>query len=410
MSEDKDKKGKAPKSGSVVPADPELVEWLDRLWKRGEPPDRIELWQTFGRARIERGEMIFHENFKPNDKWDIERCTTLANEMIAAAQNDCDCTQKSQHYQIAVIDSAKKGQLIRRLGPLAPQRHYLEKVGQATRASLSSGDGDDEDEDFATTGKSMAFAYIKLMMGHLQWDKARYDRTMGDMMEQQSNLIEKLQAFLQASAEAQMAFLERLKVSEDHALDREERRLMMQVKRELIRDGFRVVRNLVPGLIGGASEDGVKKPPPITTTGVYASAPTGPSNAPATPPPAQYGPSPERALIDNFLNDCEEMKIFVPLFGDWVVENNSMRCVSPGIFSDVQFAILVGVRDGIMPPEALFDLMHDSGKPTAIMPAQIQKAQPLMSEGVALALLELVGLVNKRRAAAQGQGQPSQNQ
>lgn len=407
MSEDKDKKGKAPKSGSVVPTDPELVDWLDRLWKRGEPPDRIELWQTFGRSRIERGEMIFHQDFKPNDRWDIERCTILANEMIAAAQNDCDCTQKSQHYQIAVIDIAKKGQpLIRRLGPLAPQRHYLEKVGQATRASLSSGDGDDEDEDFATTGKSMAFAYIKLMMGHLQWDKARYDRTMGDMMEQQSNLIEKLQSFLQASAEAQMAFLERLKVSEDHALDREERRLMMQVKRELIRDGFRVVRNLVPGLIGGGDDGGTRKPTPITTTGAYDT--SGANNAPSTPPPAQYGPSPERALIDGFLNDCEEMKIFVPLFGDWTVENERMRCVSPGIFSDVQFAILVGVRDGTMPPEALFDLMHDSGKPTAIMPAQIQKAQPLMSEGVALALLELVGLVNKRRAAAQGQ--PAQNQ
>jgi hypothetical protein len=65
--EDKEKKKKRtePRVGSVVPEDPELAEWLHRLWARNERPERIEVWQMFGRNRAIRGEMVHHEDFDP---------------------------------------------------------------------------------------------------------------------------------------------------------------------------------------------------------------------------------------------------------------------------------------------------------------------------------------------------------
>src|SRR6516162_3585484 len=90
----------SPRTGSVVPEDPELAEWLHRLWARNEPPERIEVWQMFGRNKSIRGEMIHHQDFKPDAKVDNERATLIANEIIEAAQNDCDGVERKQHYQI----------------------------------------------------------------------------------------------------------------------------------------------------------------------------------------------------------------------------------------------------------------------------------------------------------------------
>ena len=44
--------------GSIAAEDEQLSLWLNQLWARGEPPERIEAWQSFGKNR--RGEMVFH--------------------------------------------------------------------------------------------------------------------------------------------------------------------------------------------------------------------------------------------------------------------------------------------------------------------------------------------------------------
>jgi hypothetical protein len=67
---DKDKDRDQPRTGSVTTADADLTTWLHSFWARDEFPEAIEVWQTFGRNKQDRGKQIHHVTFRANDRLD----------------------------------------------------------------------------------------------------------------------------------------------------------------------------------------------------------------------------------------------------------------------------------------------------------------------------------------------------
>lgn len=377
---EKKKKRTEPRIGSVVAADEGLATWLHRLWARNERPERIEVWQMFGRNRAVRGEMVHHEDFDPKETINNERAARLANEIIEAAQNDCDGVERKQSYQIAVIDKYRKAQpLIRRLGPLQPQRIYR-KVG----------DDEEEDEDSLLSGRSLALNYVKEANEQSRWDKQRYDRVMGELLMLMREEVVGQRAWIDGMMTRQMDFFAQLQDAKDREADRVLTRKMAEFKVTLLQDGLRTARNLLPGLFGPQGE---AEEPSRALVAQKDGAPARSKN---------HGFSPERALVDNLLLDCENTGISVALFGDWEEKEGRLVPIEgskPGIFTPAQFAVLVGVQSGQLPADALDALMPNSGDPKAITEEQIKQAQPLMSEGTGTALLELVGLRQRQRDA-----------
>ena len=384
MSETKTKKKKhVEREGPVHVDDKDLVTWLHRLWTRKVPPERIEVYQMFGRNHATRGEMVHHQDFfDKDDKHDVEACVRLCSEFHESAQNDCDSSERKMYYMIVVKDSNMGADpLTRRLGPLYPKRRYLQRVGERGQAD---GEDDAEEDTDLRTGKSVALAYTRGNLEEGRADKNRYDRVMGELLLLQRDIIRGQQAWVDRMFEGRMAAFTQLQDAEDRSLDREASREWTKLKVILAKDGIRFARNMVPGFFAGESgEAGV-----VTTKVDEKLA-------------RSYGPSLERTLVANFLADCEADGITEALFGDCKVEAGVLKLADPnkpGVFTLQQFAILVGVRDGALPPEALDDLMPDTGK-SAITGKQIDAAKSYVTEGVGSAIFEIIGLRGKRRAA-----------
>lgn len=388
--------------GSIAMEDEQLTLWLNRLWARNEPPERLEVWQMFGRNKAIRGEQIYHEDFKPGDKLDIEQANRLASDIIMTAQNDCDSTRREAWYQIAIIDRNRKASpLVRRLGPLQPKRSY---------ALAKPGDFDDDDgDDGMENARSLDLRFVKEGLEQSRWDKQRYDRVMGEMLILQNNIIERQQAQVDRLMTSHFTFFQQLQEAQDRALDRELLRKREDFKLGLWKDGMRTARNLLPGLFGG-TETG--KPtdtnrPSGGGSGGGNSGGTNGANAPQ--PPQDFGPSDERTLCDNFLTDIEEdEKLMIALFGEFEEVEGKWVQTKPGIFSFKQFTILVGVRDGRLSPNILDTLMPNSGNEDAINMDQVKKAQDAgVTDGIAMALIELVGLRQRKAEAEEKEDEAS---
>lgn len=388
MSDDRKKKDKdriqdAPRQGSVVPQDAELTEWLHTLWHRNEFPERVEVrWLV---NKDVRGELVYHQDFRPNDKLNIEQVTKLSNEIMAAAQHDCDCHEHKRRYLIDIIDKNRKAQpLTRGVGPLYPQRKFVAKAGEGSR--------DEDDEDLGRDGRTLAERYAAMNIDQAKWDKQRYDTVMGQLLMLQSNIIDKQQSNVDGMMMKLMAFFERLQDAEDRRLDRDIKRQKEELKGAILKDLFKTVRNIVPGLVSGARE--------------------GQGALPHGAPP-MIAHSAEKVLVENFLTDCEEAKIDIPLFGEWE-ENKDGKLVpiadKPGIFTPQQFAILLGVRGGHLPPAALDVLLPDSGDPRAVTQEQMIRALSVegMTEGIGMAIKEVLTLRQQAREAAAARS-PSTN-
>jgi len=380
MSKDDKKPPEHHHQGSVAAEDEALSLWLGQQWVR-ESPERIELWQMFGRKR---GEMIHHEDFKLGEKLDVEQANKLANDLLASAQNDCDSATKESKYQLAIIDRNRKSQpLVRGIGPLQPKRAY----------AITKAGADDDDED-----ESLNLRYAKTTLDECRWDKQRHDRVMDGMLLLQNSLIQDLRRDRAELMASNMAIFQQLQDAQDRALDRELIREREKFKRTLWEDGLRTVRNILPGFMNnGASNGTAPNPPPSNGNG----------NGHSTAPVKDYGASPERALVDNFLYDCEKTKIDIALFGDWDDQDGKLVQIKPGIFSAEQFYILVGVRNGRFPAEALDELMPDSGQKNAITEEQVKKAgEAGVTEGIGMAIIQLVDLRKraKEEAAAAANG------
>jgi hypothetical protein len=378
-----------PRTGSVAAEDQAFTKWLNRLWASGDIPSRIRLWQTFGRNKLTRGEMIFHEDFK-GTKMDVEEVNRLANDILAAAQNDCDTVRGKSWYQIEVYDKDRTAQpLTRRIGPLRPRREYA-------IATIHDGENEDGDEDGPLDAKSLMLDGIKEGLGQVRWDKQRYDKVMGEMLILLGGVANDLRQQNQVLFTSQMTMFERWQEAEDRKLDRELVRKDKEFKLGLYKDGMRMLQNTVPRLF----DRGEKK----NGSNGQSNGSNGQSNGQSngsngqTKTPEDFGDSTERTLVGNFLYSCEEDEaLHIALFGDFEEKDGKLVQVTPGIFTLKQYAILLGVRDGRMPADALDQLMPESGHENEIKGDQLIKAREAgVTEGMSVALVELVGLRNER--------------
>ena len=391
--EEKSSKKRQPHPGSVAAEDAALSTWLHRFWARNEPPERIELWQMRGR---DRGERIFHENFKAGEKLDVEQANKLANEMIEAGQHDCDSqpshARRERTYQIAVIDRNRGASpLTRSLGPLIPKRTYMAPAG-----SNENDDPYDDDSLEGLTHQRLGLAYAKEQYGQIRWEKGRTDQIISELFRWMSERGERTEKRLDMTLDRLMAFFDRLQEAEDRRAVRDIMVMKEKLKIDLLTDGARSVKNLLPGLFAAAKEDGAaarllsKSSNGANGNGAHAENKNGDKK--------DYGPSPERDLVDNFLTDIERAGLDSKLFGE-INETTGKQTVE-GIFSLKQLAILVGVHQGCLPASELDKLLPKCGHETAITEEQIIKSgEAGVTLGMGQALMEIVGLRKRAKEA-----------
>lgn len=387
--DDKSESARANTTGSVTPENEELTRWMIRLWSRGEVPEMIEVYQTFGRNRNNRGERIFHETFKANEKLTNEQANKLANEILAECQHDCDSLPFSQvrngaTYQIAVVDRNRRAEpLVRRIGPLQQKRQY----------ALARGDeSDDELDDDLRDPKSIELKYMQDGLEQIRWDKRRYDGVMGEMLMLYHNTVERLQQNNNSLMDRVMIFFDKVQEAEDRRAQRDIMLEKEKFKLSMYRDGIRTAQNMLPRLFAGVESHKKETNSNGHANGAALAATTTTAEEAAK---TAYGPSPERTLIDNFLHGCEEEgeELLIKLFGDYEDKDGKIVLVKPGIFTVKQYATLVGVRDGRLPPEAVDPLMPNSGSEDAITQDQVQKAMDAgVTQGIGTAMVELMGL------------------
>lgn len=384
-------------TGSVTPENEDLARWVIRLWSGGEVPERIEVYQTFGRNRNNRGERIFHQDFKPNEKLTNEQSVKLSNEILSECQHDCDSLPVTQvrngaTYQLAVVDRNRRSEpLVRRIGPLTPKRSY----------ALAKVDGDD-DEDLDEEGqprdaKAILHKYMQEGMEQVRWDKRRYDGVMGEMLMLYHNTVEQLRNQNGQLMDRVMLFFDKVQEAQDRSLDRELIREKEKFKLSMYRDGIRTAQNMLPRLFAGVEshkkESNGNGHAHANGNGAMLSA----EDAAKT----TYGPSPERTLIDNFLQGCEDEggeELMVKLFGDFEERDGKLVQVKPGIFALKQYATLVGIRDGRLSPDTIDPLMPNSGHELAITQEQVQQALDAgVTQGIGTAMIELVGLRESKK-------------
>lgn len=400
MSEGKHKKDRdrpaPPHEGSVSPTDPELATWLRTFWAREESPSRLELWQVFGRNGLDRGHQIFVEDFKNGRELDPEQVTKLANEVLAAAQHDTDCRQIASLYQIDVIDLHRSTKpIVRRLGPLHPQQTYLEKLGKPG-AALSSQGGEEEDDDgLPLNGRGLSLRYIQELFAQIRFGQQLNYRVLGEMIQENRDDRTQVRSWLSEMMQLNIATHRQLQDAEDRKAEREIRLQMSKFKVDLMKEGMRTARNLLPGLFGpSAAPPGQSVELPGPQDGKPLSA--------AEEKRRLQRFSPEWVLLDNFFADVEEIPgLDVKLFGEWEIVEGRMRPVEgkAGIFTPEQCAVLFGVRMRALAPEALDVIVPRSGDPRQITEEQVIRAAPLMPESMGTAILELVALRERAKAA-----------
>lgn len=388
--EEKSSKKRAPHTGSVAADDVALSTWLHRFWARNEPPEKIELWQM--RGRNERGERILNESFKAGEKLDVEQANRLANEMIEVAQHDCDSqpshARRERTYQIAVVDRNRGSTpLTRALGPLIPKRTYMTPAG----GSDSDSDPYDDDSLEGLTIQRLGLAYSKEQFAQIRWEKGRTDQIISELFRWMSERGDRTEKRVDTLLDRIMAFFERLQEAEDRRATRDIMVMKEKLKIELLSDGAKSVKNLLPGLFASAKEDGAAARMLGKVNGAGGNGSNGGSNGKAADEKKDYGPSPERDLVDNFLTDIERAGLDSKLFGE--IDDTGEKQTAEGIFSLAQLAILVGVHQGRLPASELDKLMPKSGHKTAITEEQINKAGDAgVTLGMGTALMEIVGL------------------
>ncbi len=412
---DKDKRV-PPRTGPVRPADPELVAFLERLWTRDNPPDGLVVFRVIGSQRNVRAEKIFSEHFAADANLDIERCTKLANEIVAAAQNDADCNERRSLYEIEIADPYQGGPpLRRRIGPFTPQQAYLNGGEGRGGGGFGSG-GSEDDEDTGIPGlRPLTHVYLDKMIGTLDRTLQQVHAVVGDVMTLQQGIIVTQQANAERQQNQLFALNNQIQDAEDRKLDRELVRKREEAKLKGINTALRVGENVLAGFLGSDVVDGAP-------TKRLAAAEPGEAGATA-PPTRRYGRSREMALIANFLGECSEETIKTPdgrevnmiieLFGDWEKGEEltvadifaALRLIKPGIFTPAQFGIFSGVASGELPPDALDQIMIGSGKPQEITQEQLMRAQPLMTQSMGVALMQLKQVRDEAAAQkAQAQG------
>lgn len=374
-----------PRTGSVAPEDAELTTWLHALWHGDEPPQRLEVFQLFNPRHSVRGQMIHHIDFKANSKYDVEEANKLANQLIAAAQHDCDCAEQKSFYEIAIVDHNRRAMpLVRRLGPLYPKVQY---VANPKAAADSGGNGgDSEDEDDIPGPRTISERYNVRLLRHLEQKESQLNRVVGDLLVFQRDALAEQRQWNATMASNHMKFFVELQDALDRRKERDIAGAWTEMKVNAARDGMRVGRNVLLGMFGQAAAEQKQ---------IVAASPIAAAAHAVT---QKIGRSVERSLIDGFLTDCEEAGILSQLCGEW--NDQGPIAGKEGIFTPQQVAILVKVRDGELPADAVDNIIPGMGGAYEITLEQVMKAQPVVPDSIAQAIFELQALRQTKRAQA----------
>lgn len=365
------------RTGSVHATDAALTTWLHKLWHADEPPQRIEVWQMFNPRVSVRGQLIFHIDFKPNSKYSAEDANRLANEIRAVAQDDCNAAERKSYYEIQVIDHNRgAAPLVRRLGPLEPVLAYLTKPG----------DDHERDADDELPGpRTVTERYNERMMRHLEQKENSLNRVLGDTLLMMRDHIVEQRTWIASMMSQNIQFHGELQNALDRRKERELSGAWTELKVGMARDALRSGRNVLLGLFGSAAAEPAKQVNMTAATAV------------ASAVVKKIGRSVERSLIDGFLTDCEQLGLLPQLFGEW--NEQGPLADKPGIFTPAQFAVLIRVRDGELPPEAVDEIIPGFGGKHEISFEQIARAQPLIPDGIGQALIELKTLREQKRTS-----------
>lgn len=388
------------RSGHIAPPDPALVEWLERLWTRDTPPTRLEVWWVIGLNRDVRRSLVFYENFRqpetPADNWHIEHCARLSGEILQAAQDWTDSKRRSCSFEIAILDSYQQVRpLTRAIGPLQPAQAYAGVYPDGEPRGP-----DDDDDDDATIGiKPLSHKYLSKLFRLLHKTTQETHQMMGDFMQLQQHALQQRDASNERLHMINGQLHEQKQTAEDRKTERDMWVKREDMKNKAIGSGLKVTENLLYGWMGMTPE---------MNGGAAGAGGEGGESKGALQAPRRHAPSAEQRLIESFLEEAAEEKLSIALFGDWRDTDKltlqdvfaGVRLEQPGIFTTQQFGILLGVAQGALSPDALDALMPDSGKPAAVTLQQLNEAQPLLTQGMAVAFQRIQALRMQARERA----------
>lgn len=393
--EPKDRRPPPERSGHVAPADPVFVEFLERLWTRENPPTRLEVWWMLGANKDVRRDLVFYENFrqpeKPEDNWHIEHCARLAGEILRAVQDWTDGKRRPCSFQVAILDSYQQTKpLSKTIGPFHPEQAYAGVAPDGEPQSY-----DDEEEDGLIGMKPITHKYLSKMVRSMHRTMEQVHSVMGDFMQIQQNALQARDAANERLHMINAQLHESKQTAEDRAAERTVWVRKEEAKVKAIEGSLKVGTTLLYGWLGM----------PMEASGESAGAQGGDAQA-----ARRHPPSAEQQQVAIFLQEAKEEKLSVALFGDW--KNTDSLTVQdvlagigqekPGIFTPQQFGILLAVYQGLLPPDALDVLLTDSGMPQAITAEQTLRAQPLVTQPMAAALMMIRQLRLAAREKRQG--------
>ena len=363
-----------------------------------------------GPARDVRRGLVFYRNFSPGQKLDIEQCALLSNQMVAAAQNWANGKRRLTFFEIAITDFHQPlAQLCRPLGPLLPQHgagggEGGHGGGGGGPGGGMGGGGDEEDpEDL----KALTNRYLGKMSRITLTAMREVHAMMGQFMQLQQASLLSQGSHVERLQNANMQLHDQTQTAQDRSTERAIWVKREEMKIKAIGSGLKVGENLLYGWFG-------VQPEPVA-------APTdGDKSGAGAAPAPRFPPSPEQRLVGSFLEEVADEKLSVQLFGDWKDTDRltlqdvltGLGLETPGIFQPQQFGLFLGVRDGLLPPTALDAILPDSGKPQAITMEQMLAAQPLLTQGMLMALNQIRELrlaARASRLAASGAA-PSQGE
>lgn len=302
-----------------TPKDNEFFEWLMALFFGDNNfPEKIEVRPMRGRDFATRGPLILLRTWGPRDpKPTPEIVTKISNEILFAIQRDCDIQGKPRViYGILAIHFAKDDEpYTRYLLPRKPMGVYTAKGEGIDRR-------DDEDEDELDPKKK--FASQILDHGERMFEK--YLGGFEGLLDRMDRVLERQEA----SIERKDIRIEKLTDMLEKALSLEEeraqRRAWEAVKIKGVEKALDVGMAIAPPLIAGF----LGKP--------------------------EAG---EVVVLATFFKTVDEGGKMTQAAAEaaFGVADEKGRLVKPGVLSEAQVDILIGVSRGSMPPDTLNRLL-----------------------------------------------------
>lgn len=382
-------------TGTKDPADRAFAEWINRQWARGEHLDKIDVVEFFPKGAMKGyGNSVAYELFPVAHDVDMEEAVDFANILHGRAQLNCDRLHRDRKEMLYYARAFDKGR------NSAAECIDTFPLVLKPRTIYFDGHGPEMEEE-EKTERQYALDYMREVIKAKQTEDTREDHNIGQIV---SLLVARDEAMHRRQMELYgvihkfgMDWVALMKENADAA----PQRALLQVKTEMIRDGFRVGKNLLTSAMGALfakdmstiADDTKDIPTPVTGT----------NGAGGGPPIVEKTMTRERMLLNEFLRDCEGAGLTIPLFGEWEKgPDGHARCAKPGIFTPDQWVCLVNVLKGHAKAAALDDLLMDSGKPIAVTMEQFSKAQAVegMTEGIGSSLVQLMTIRKQKRDEA----------